>query len=141
MHGQSNAPDPDAYIAELDDARGPQIAAIDAQIRRAAPGLDRRMQSGMIAYGHYSYGYATGRTGEWFLIGLASNKQSISLYVGPLALEPYAERLPKANLGRGCIRVKRAEDLDPTVLAEIVTTAARDDGAHIETDRDGNRIA
>lgn len=95
----------------------------------------------MIAYGHYSYRYATGRTGEWFLIGLSSNKQYISLYVGPLGLEPYVERLPKANLGRGCIRVKRAADLDPTVLADIVATAARDDGATIETDRAGNRTS
>ena len=141
MHGQSKATDPDAYIAELDDVRRPQIAAIDALIRQAAPELDRRMQSGMIAYGHCSYRYATGRVGEWFLIGLASNKQYISVYIGPLGLEPYLERLPKANLGRGCIRVKRAEDLDPEVLTEIVRTVAQDDGRRIETDRAGNRIA
>lgn len=140
MQGHSNAADPDTYIAELDDVRRPQIASLDAQIRAAAPGLDRRMQSGMIAYGHYTYRYATGRTGEWFLVGLASNKQYISLYVSPLGLDPYVDRLPKASLGRGCIRVKRAEDLDPAVLAELVAAAARDDGARIETDRDGSRI-
>jgi hypothetical protein len=35
----------------------------------------------MLAYGRWHYEYATGREGDWFRIGMASNKNYISLYI------------------------------------------------------------
>ena len=64
-------------------------------------------------------------------IALASNKQYISFYAGPIGLEPYAERLPKANLGRGCIRFKRVDDIDLAVLDEVIGASAASDGRRV----------
>jgi hypothetical protein len=58
------------------------------------------------------------------VVALASQKSYISLYVNAVdgeqyLPEKYADRFPKANIGRACIRVKRAADLDPEQLAEL----------------------
>lgn len=131
MYGQSTVTDPDAYIDALDDVRRPQIAALDARIRSVAPGLDRHMSSGLLSYGHYAYEGKSGRKGEWMVIALASNKAYISLYASPIPVEPFAARLPKANLGRGCIRFKRIDDIDLTVIDEVVRAAAAFDGKRV----------
>jgi uncharacterized protein YdhG (YjbR/CyaY superfamily) len=47
-------------------------------------------------------------------------------------VERWADRLPKANCGKGCIRLKRAADLDATVLEEIVAHARRINGKHLD---------
>lgn len=131
MYGQSKTTDPDAYIAELDDVRRPQLAELDARIRAVAPHLDRYMMSGLLSYGHYSYKGRSGREGEWMVLALASNKAYISLYASPISLEPYVERLPKANLGKGCIRFKRVDDIDLDVLDEVLREAAANDGKRL----------
>jgi hypothetical protein len=64
-------------------------------------------------------------------IALASNKQYISLYAGPISLDPFVARLPKANLGRGCIRFKRLSDVDLGVIDEVVQASAAADGQTI----------
>ena len=83
----------------------------------------------MLGYGRYHYRYASGREGDWMLIGLASRKQYISLYVTAVVddrylAESYAERLPKASVGKSCIRVRRADDLDPEVVRALLVEAA-----------------
>jgi hypothetical protein len=43
----------------------------------------------------------------------------MTLYVGGAYVEQWADRLPGADCGKGCIRLRRAADLRPDVLAEI----------------------
>ena len=133
MYGKRATPpvEPDAWLAALDDDRRPQLEALDARIRRIAPDLPRYVDHGFLSYGRYAYRYASGREGEWMCLALASNKQYISLYVSPMPLEAFAVRLPKANLGKGCIRFKRVEDLDPVVLDEIIGAAAANHGERL----------
>ena len=39
--------------------------------------------------------------------------------------ERYRERLPKADIGRSCVRFTRVDDLDPEALAELIREGAR----------------
>jgi hypothetical protein len=63
------------------------------------------------------------------LIALASNKRYISLYVtatspdGGYLAETYKDRLPRASIGRSCIRFKRLSDVDQELLAELFREA------------------
>lgn len=133
MYGQkpTGPTDPDAWLAELDDVRRPQLEELDARIRSVAPGLRRYVNRGFLSYGDYSYRSRSGQSGEWMCLAIASNKQYISLYAGPIGLEPFAPRLPKANLGRGCIRFKRLSDVDLAVIDEVVLASAKSDGQTI----------
>jgi hypothetical protein len=87
------------------------------------------MKFGMLGYGTYHSRYARGREGECMAIGIANNKQYISLYCcgadehGYVA-EQSKKRLPKANIGKGCVRFNRLADLDQEVLEELIQKAA-----------------
>jgi hypothetical protein len=96
-----------------------------------APSMHATAEGGLLAYGRYEYRYASGRAGSYFVLGIASNKAYISLYAPTLDLEPYVARLPKANLGRGCIRFKRLADVDLAVIDEVIAASAANDGRRI----------
>lgn len=119
----------DDYIASLPDGRREIVEHIHEVITDAVPELEVRMWKRFIGYGTYHYVYASGREGDWFPIGLTNNKRYVSVYLcaadedGYLA-ESNADRLGKVSVGKSCIRVKRLEDLDLDVVAELSRRAA-----------------
>src|SRR5262249_17440467 len=124
---------PDEYIAALQEPRRSEVAALDNLIRQTAPQLERFVGGGMLGYGPYHYRYASGREGDTALIGLASRKQYTSLYViasdkGGYRAEAYLSRLPKANVGKSCVRFKRLADLDQTALTQLIREGAQFEG-------------
>jgi hypothetical protein len=132
MKGQLKASTPAEYLAQLDEPRKSEVAALDALIRKTAPKLAPFIHSGMLAYGPWHYKYASGREGDGFRIGVASNQNYISLYVcadeeGYVA-ERHKAALPKAKIGRSCVRFKRLSDLDQAALGKLIREAARNPG-------------
>ena len=113
---------PDEYIEALEEPRRGEIRELHELIRATVPDLEPHVASGMLGYGPFHYRYASGREGDASLLALSSRKRYISLYVlcttedGYLA-EQYAERLPKADIGKSCVRFKRTGDVDPGVAA------------------------
>jgi hypothetical protein len=84
----------------------------------------------MVGYGRYHYRYASGREGDWFVVGFAPRKASMTLYglQDPTAA-PLLERLGPHKLGAGCIYVGRFAKVDLGVLEELVAAAWRRQGA------------
>ena len=121
---------PEAFIESLAEPRRSQVRELHEVIRKTAPDLEPHMLSGMLAYGTYRYRYPSGREGEWCRIGLASNKATISLHVlaadesGSLA-EAYKDRLPKADIGRSCVRFKDLDHVDMGVLRELIRKGSK----------------
>ena len=129
MKGQSKTAKTTAqYLAELKEPRKSEIAALDRLVRTTAPTLKPTFQFGMPAYGPFHYRYSSGREGEWYKIGIASNAAYISFYVcchdkrGYLA-ERYKKALPKASIGKSCVRLKRLSDVDVAVLRKLIREA------------------
>ncbi len=130
MKGQSTtAKTPAEYIAQIEGPRRAEIERIDALIRETLPALEPFIHSGMLAYGPFHYRYASGREGDWFKVGVANNAAAISLYAcaaderGYVA-ERYKDRLPKAKIGKSCVRFKKVSDLDVEVLKELLRETA-----------------
>ena len=81
----------------------------------------------MIGYGEMSWERPSG-SGVWPLIGVAAQKQYISIYVsavkdGETLAERYQDRLGKTNNGKNCIRFRRLDDIDPDELSDAVRDA------------------
>jgi uncharacterized protein YdhG (YjbR/CyaY superfamily) len=129
MKGKTNAKTHDQYIAEVEEKRRADIQVLHDMVREEAPELEPTMEFGMLGYGKYHYKYKSGREGEWMKIGIANNKQYISLYScaadddGYVA-ERYRGRLPKANIGKSCVRFKHLSDLDEETLRELIRETA-----------------
>jgi hypothetical protein len=122
MRGQLKVATPAEYIAKLKEPRKSDVAALDQLIRNATK-LEPFIQSGMLAYGHCRLKYAGGREAEWFRIGVASNASYISLYVS--GAERHKKALPKANVGRSCVRFKRLSDLGSAALSKLIREGAK----------------
>jgi len=125
MKGQLRVRTPDQYLEALEEPRRSEVARLDALIRETVPRLERCIVSGMLAYGPVHYRYPSGREGDSARVSVASNASAISLYAlaaderGWLA-ERYRTRLPKAKIGKACVRFKRLEDLDVGALRELL---------------------
>lgn len=123
---------PEEYISQLDEPRRSKIRALYELVREAAPELEPFMISGRIGFGKLHY---KGKTceGEWFKLGLASNKSTImfaSCAVGADGKhmpESYVEKLPKAKIGKSCINFRKLEDIDLGVLREIAERTSQAD--------------
>lgn len=134
MFKSTSAVTPDEYIAGIPEPRRQEIEKIHEVIQNAVPTLTPHILSGMIGYGTYHFRYASGKEGDWSLICLASQKNYISVYIcsvenGQYLAEGYKNKLPKANIGKSCIRFKTLSDIDLTVLTEIVKKAESIGGA------------
>lgn len=131
MAGQLKVSTPAEYIEMLEEPRKSDIAALDALIRKHAPKLEPCVMMGVLAYGPMHYKYASGREGDCSTIGLASNKQYISLYIfacdenGKYIAEQHKAALPKASVGKSCVRFKRLSDLDPAALKSLIKAGAK----------------
>lgn len=84
----------------------------------------------IIGYGDFSYTSSRGETVEWFMVGLAAQKDHISVYVNAFDPDGYlvkkhADRLGKVKVGSAVVAFKRLEDLNVDELMAIVEEANR----------------
>ncbi len=128
----ANSPStPAEYLASLPEPRKSQLAELDRFIRQTVPSLQRVWIAGMLGYGPYHYVTRSGCEGDWPVVGLSSRKQYISLYVcacdadGTYLAEQCRPLLPKASIGKSCIRFKRIEDLEMQVVADLLMRAEK----------------
>jgi len=120
MKGQLKAATPAEYLAQLTEPRKSDVSALDALMRKTAPKHAPFIHSGMLAYGPFRFKYDSGRENDWFRIGIASNAQYISMYVSGIPADSHKAALPKAKIGKGCVRFKRLADLDESALKKLI---------------------
>ncbi len=114
------------YINQIEEPRKKEIESLHALISSTLPALPASIQYNMIGYGTYHYRYATGREGDAPIIALASQKNYISIYAhavtteGKYLAESYADNLGKVSVGKSCIRFKRLEDINTSVLTQLL---------------------
>jgi hypothetical protein len=133
----SPLPTLEEFLAALPADRRDTMTTINKAILKAVPKLAPAIMSGMggplIGYGKYRYKSASGREGEWFLIGLTAGKTGYSLHIcsgdkdGYLA-ERNAAKLGKVKTGRSCINFKKLEDLNLAAAMTVVKQAAKAGG-------------
>ncbi len=127
----------DDFIA-ANDADG-SLARLDGIITAALPGAARVLwrgvlwggtQQAIIGYGNIEQPRPKGGSVEWFLIGLARQKNHCSLYVSAAEdrtylSQLYGPRLGKVKAGSASLTFQSADDLDLDVLDEMFRHAGR----------------
>ena len=76
-----------------------------------------------IGFGEYHYKYKTGREGDWFVCGFSPRKNALSIYLMCDLSQLSLEGLGKHKKGKGCLYIKKLEDIDFQVLERIVKTS------------------
>jgi hypothetical protein len=78
----------------------------------------------IIGFGDYHYQYASGREGDWFIVGFSPRKQNLTLYITSgydEDLNAILPRLGKYTTGVGCMYIKKLDDIDRSVLQELIS--------------------
>lgn len=81
----------------------------------------------IIGFGSLHYKYKTGTEGDMPILGLASRKQAITLYLS-YDIEKYQElkSLGKYTHGKGCLYIKKLSDININVLDTLMRHAYDD---------------
>lgn len=130
MFKPSKAKTIDEYIDSIAEPRKTEIIELDKLIRHTLPNCKPIFAVNMLGYGPLPYRFANGKMGEWPLIALASQKNYISLYVcsvkdGTYITEFYKKDLPKADIGKSCVRFKSLSDVDLEVIMKMLKQAEK----------------
>jgi hypothetical protein len=114
------------FIDSIEDPRKREDAAALLSLLGEVTGESPKMWGpSIVGFGKQHYAYASGRQGDWFVLGFSPRKQNLTLYLpGYLEqLQPVLDRLGKHSTGKGCLYVKRLSDVDPNVLRELLETS------------------
>ncbi|MDX1591459.1 MAG: DUF1801 domain-containing protein [Balneolaceae bacterium] len=78
--------------------------------------------SSIIGFGSYHYTYNSGREGDYFLTGFSPRKNSFSIYImaGFDHFPELMKKLGKYKTGKSCLYVKQLDDIDESVLKELI---------------------
>ncbi len=134
---RSSATTPEAYLAELPRERRADIAAVRDVIRKNLPeGYGESVNWGMISYGVPLERYpSTYNKQPLCYVGLAAQKNYNALYLmrvyGDKAQEKrlrdaFKKAGKKLDMGKSCVRFKKAEDLPLDTIGEIVASTPVD---------------
>jgi hypothetical protein len=114
------------FIARIaDPQRRADCETVLAMMRRAAGVEPVMWGSSIVGFGHYQYRYASGRTGDWPLIGFSPRKNDLTVYLMPDlgSQEALLAKLGKHKTGVSCLYLKRLSDVDLPTLEALVQGA------------------
>lgn len=79
----------------------------------------------IIGFGSYHYKYESGHEGYACLTGFSPRKQNITLYMMPgyTNHETFLKRLGKYKAGKGCLYIKKLEDVDVSILEKMIVNS------------------
>jgi hypothetical protein len=128
---------PDDFLASLPDGARQEMGTLDAELARVFEGHERVLWEGpmwggthqrIIGYGSLVQRQRSGAEVEWFVVGLAAQKDHLSLYVsavedGQYLVKRFADRLGKVKTGSANVTFKRLAQVNLDGLLELVTRA------------------
>ena len=142
---QSSAKTPASYLKELPDDRRRELSRVRAMVRKhLPPGYREVMNWGMITYEVPLARHPKTYNGQPLCYaGLASQKNYLSLYLMPVDAKALARLKAafkkagkKLDMGKSCIRFKRAEDLPLDAIgAELAAVPVDKFVAYVEAAR------
>lgn len=125
-----------SHLASQPAPKRADMQALHDSILQALPGIRLWFDNGVddeskvvanptVGYGHQILHYASGKTKDFFQIGLSGNTTGISVYILGLKdkkylAETYGKRIGKATITGYCIKFKKLADIDMNALLEAI---------------------
>jgi hypothetical protein len=116
------------FLNDIDEARRKQdcftILKLMKQVTKEEP---KMWGNSIVGFGTYHYRYESGREGEWFLTGFSPRKHNLSLYImsGFSHYGELLDKLGKHKTGKGCLYIKKIEDINLNVLRALVEKSVK----------------
>ena len=124
-----------AFLKSIEDEQSRKDCRELSSLMKTVTGKRPKMWgTSIVGFGTYRYKYASGREGEWPLVGFSPRKRNLTLYImsGFDDYDSLLEALGKYKTGKSCLYINKLEDVDLLTLRELVRQSA----AHVvETNR------
>lgn len=114
----------DQYIESLEDVALKTDALKIMEIMKRISGEEPVLYGiGTIGFGVYKYEYSSGRKGEAHTLSFYTRKGKITVYLmdGTARYAELLEKLGKHTITGYCIYIKKLDDIDMSVLEQIIT--------------------
>ena len=112
-----------AFIASIPDGTRRADAEALVELMRDAAGEEPKMWGpSIIGFGSFHYRYESGREGDMPLISFSPRKAATVLYNATQSSDSAAflARLGKYTTGKGCLYIKKLDDVDRGVLKTMM---------------------
>ena len=85
----------------------------------------------IVGFGSYTYKYASGREGEWPVVGFSPRKRNLTLYIMDRfdTYDALLAKLGKYKTGKACLYINKLDDVDADVLRELIARSV----THVKT--------
>ena len=116
------------FVKSIDDpGRRADVRKVAAMMRRATGKRPKMWGSSIVGYGTYHYEYASGREGDFMLTGYSPRKQALTVYIlaGFSRFGPLMKKLGKYKTGKSCLYIKQLEDIDESVLEQLIDESVK----------------
>lgn len=112
----------DFLAGVADDQRRKDSLEVLKLMKRVTRKQPKMWGDSIVGFGSYHYKYASGREGDWPLTGFSPRKQALSVYImtGFRGEGALMKKLGKYKTGKACLYIKKLEDVDLSVLEELV---------------------
>ena len=117
-----------AYLDAIPDAsRREQCRRLGTMMTELTGSPPKMWGTSIVGFGSYHYKYESGHEGDTCLLGFASRKDAITLYLcaGLEQLAAEFDGLGKYKLGKGCLYLKKLDDVDPARLRSLLAAVVR----------------
>jgi hypothetical protein len=118
----------ESFLGDIEDEARRRDARVFLDLMKRITGESPKMWgSGIVGFGKYHYRYESGHEGDTCLTGFAPRKNEFSIYLNGTYFpgldekrQRLLDRLGKHRMGKACLYVKRATDIDLKVLEQLV---------------------
>ena len=113
----------DDFLDGVDnDTRREDARRVVEIMQRATCESPRMWGDKIVGFGSYHYKYASGREGDWPLVGLSPGKRHLTLYIMPGfdSYQTLLDSLGKHRTGKSCLYLNRLRDIDMSTLEELI---------------------
>lgn len=114
------------FIAKVEDPQKRDDSRVLVAMMTRITGKKPKMWGpSIVGFGEYHYKYPSGHEGDTCLTGFSPRKAEFSIYLygsqqGSPERGDLLSRLGKHRMGKGCLYVKRLEQIDLDVLEQLV---------------------
>ena len=117
------------FLASIKDEGTRKDCLALARMMTQATGAKPKMWgSAIVGFGSSHLRYPSGRELDWFTTGFSPRKQNLTLYImgGFPQYGTLLEKLGKHSLGKGCLYIKRLDDVHLPTLKKLIQQSVKD---------------
>lgn len=110
-----------------DEKKRAEAYEILDMMRKATKAEPKMWGSSIVGFGDFHYVYDTGREGDVALLGFSPRRQNLTLYAMGSGWDtfPSIKDLGKYTLGKGCLYIKRLDDVNKPALKKLLSEAVK----------------